>query len=120
MRFDPKPFVEHYRAQNEAEFREIKKRAEAALIEARLLAERILHADPCVHAVILFGSLAEDGPRRKTFDIDLALDGGDLYKALDAVEDSDFKIDVVRLDRVSEHVRDRIKARGVFLAGARR
>ena len=116
MKFDPRPYAEHYRAENEAELRAIGERASAALAEARRLAERILRADTGVRAVILFGSLAEDGPRRKDFDIDLALDGGDLYKALDSVEDSGFDVDVVKLERLPAHVRARIDARGIVLA----
>jgi hypothetical protein len=60
--------------------------------------------------------LAEGGPRRKTFSIDIALDGGDLSKALNAVEDWNFRVGIVRLDRVPEHIRARIKERGVVLA----
>jgi len=120
MSFDPRPFVEHYRAENEAERRATRDRAAAALEEARRLAKRMLQEDSGVRAVILFGSLAEEGPRRKDFDIDLALDGGDLYRALDAAEDSAFDVDVVRLDRVPEHVRARIEARGIVLSGRTR
>jgi hypothetical protein len=76
MSFDPRPFAEHYRAENEAEQRVMCERAADALVEARSLAERIRQADSEIRAVILFGALAEGGPRRKKFDIDLALDGG--------------------------------------------
>ena len=116
MKFDPRPYAEHYRVDNEAELGAIRERASAALVEACRLAERILREDSSARAVILFGSLAEDGPRRKEFDIDLALDGGDLYKALDSVEDSAFDVDVVQLDRLPPHVRARVDARGIVLA----
>lgn len=96
MKFDPQPYAEHYRAENEAELSAIRERVSAALAEARSLAERILREDAGVRAVILFGSLAEEGPRRKDFDID-----------------------VVRLDRLPPHVRARINARGIVLAGSR-
>jgi predicted nucleotidyltransferase len=119
MKFDPRPYAEHYRAENVAELSAIRERASAALVEARRLAERILREDSGVRAVILFGSLAEDGPRRKDFDIDLALEGGDLYKALDSVEDSAFDVDVVQLDRLPAHILARIDARGIVLAGSR-
>jgi predicted nucleotidyltransferase len=116
MSFDPRPIAAHYRARNEAELQAIRKRADAARKEARRIALRIRRADPGVRAVILFGSLAEEGPRRLDFDIDLALDGGDVYRALDSTEDSPFEVDVVRLDRLPEHVRERIRARGIFLS----
>jgi predicted nucleotidyltransferase len=114
--FDARPFIEHHRAMNEAELQGIRERASAALEEARQLAVRIRQADPEVRAVILFGSLAEEGPRRLDFDIDLALDGGDVYKALDSTEGSPFEVDVVRLDLMPEHVKERIKARGIVLS----
>lgn len=119
MKFDPRPFAEHYRTENEVELRAIRERASAALSEARDLAGRILKDDPGVRAVILFGSLAEEGPRRMEFDIDLALDGGDLSRALETVENSAFDVDVVRLDRLPAHVRDRITTKGIVLAGCR-
>lgn len=68
--------------------------------------------------IILFGSLCEDGPRRKGFDIDLAIDGGDVFKAMDAADDSPFKVDIVRLDRLPPHIRHRIETRGIVLAGS--
>ena len=116
MSFDPRPFIEHYRAMNAGEQREMSERAAEANIEARRLAASILKADPSVSSVTLFGSLAEGGPRRKEFDIDLALDGGDLYEALDVTEGSPFDVDVDRLDLRPNHLRARIQARGVVLA----
>ena len=116
MNFDPRPYAEHYRAMNAAEKKEIRERVVEAHLEARRLAAGILKADPTVVSVILFGSLTEGSPRRKEFDIDLALDGGDLYKALDLTEESTFHVDVVRLDLLPEHLRARIQARGVVLA----
>jgi predicted nucleotidyltransferase len=113
--FDPRPYAEQYRKENEAELQAIQQRAAVALAEARRLAEIIFQADPSVHAVILFGSLAEEGPRRKDFDIDLALDGGDVFKAMDVTEESSFNVDVVQLSRLPEHVRTRVRARGKVL-----
>lgn len=116
MKFDPGPFVEHYRAEATAELVAIRERAASALAEARRIAERIRRSDTAVRRVVLFGSLAEGGPRRKDFDIDLAIDGGDVFRAMDAVEGSPFEVDIVCLDRLPAHVRDRIETRGVVLA----
>jgi hypothetical protein len=55
--------------------------------------------------------------RKKDFNIDLALNGGDVYKALDVTEGSPFDVDLVRLDRIPVHLRARIEARGIVLAG---
>jgi predicted nucleotidyltransferase len=116
MKFDPGPFVDRTRAQNEEERKAIRARADAALQEARGLAARILRNDPEVRSVILFGSLAEGGPKRPDFDIDLALEGGDPYKAMDVTEDCAFDVDVAVLDRLPPHVRNRIGAKGIVLA----
>ena len=115
MRFDPRPFVEHYRAENEAERLLIEERANAAIVEARRIAQRIQQDDPGVRSVILFGSLAEDGPRRKDFDIDLAIVGGDVFTAMDAAEDSVYKVDIVSLESLPAHIRKRVEKKGVVL-----
>jgi len=116
MSFDPRPYVDGILARNEAERAAVRSRTESAMREARLLAEGILRADPDVKAVILFGSLAEGGPKRLDFDIDLALDGGDAYKAMDVTEESSFDVDVVSLRLLPPHVRERIAAKGIVLA----
>ncbi len=116
MSFDPAPFVRHYRKANALELRLIRARSRKAKKEALRLAGRIMAADAGVRRVLLYGSLAEEGPRRIGFDIDIALDGGDLFRALDAVDDSPFEVDIAILDRVPPHVRSRIEARGIVLA----
>jgi predicted nucleotidyltransferase len=116
MSFDPEPFVRHYREANAREEALIAERAARALDEAKRLAREIRAADQGVRGVILFGSLAEGGPRRIDFDIDLALEGGDLYRALDIVEDSSFDVDLVSLERLHDHVRARILEKGIRLA----
>jgi predicted nucleotidyltransferase len=115
MDFDPRPYVDHYRSENDAELREIRERAAAAIEEGRRIAHRIRRADPDVREVILFGSLVEDGPRRKDFDIDLAISGGDVFKAMEAAEDSPFEFDIVCLERLPAHIRDRVLKSGVAL-----
>ena len=119
MNFDPRPYAEHCRTENGKELEAIRCRADAALGEARRLAECILEADSDVRAVILFGSLAGRSPLRRHFDIDLALDGGDVYKALEKTEDSPFDVDVVRLDRLPDHVRAGIETRGIVLGSCK-
>ncbi len=115
MNFDPRPYIAYYNAKNEEERRAIRARAEEALREAHRLAQGIQQADPQVRAVILFGSLAEEGPRRLDFDIDLALLGGDVDKAMDVVDKSAFDVDVVDFDLLPEHIRARIQAKGIIL-----
>jgi predicted nucleotidyltransferase len=115
MNFDPGPYIAYYNAKNEEERRAILARAEEALKEARRLAREIRHTDPEVRAVILFGSLAEEGPQRLDFDIDLALMGGDVDKAMNVVDKSAFDVDVVDFDLLPEHIRARIRAKGIPL-----
>jgi predicted nucleotidyltransferase len=115
MDFDPRPYIDHYRAENDAELREIRERAASAIAEGRRIAQRIRRADPDVRDVILFGSLVENGPRRKDFEIDLAISGGDVFKAMEAAEDSPFEIDIVCLERLPAHIRDRVRKSGVAL-----
>jgi predicted nucleotidyltransferase len=113
--FDPGPYAEHYRAENEEERRRTRARYEAALEEARDLARRIKEKDGAVRGVILFGSMAEGVPRNPDFDIDLALDGGDAYRAMDITDESPYEVDVVELRLLPPHVRKRILEKGIAL-----
>ena len=90
-------------------------RAAAAREEAARLAARIARADPAVRAVYLFGSLAAGTPRSVRFDIDLAIDGGDVYAAEAVAEESAFACDVVSLERLPDHVQTRIRSTGTVL-----
>jgi len=116
MNFDPKPYAERIRRMNEAETARIRERAEKARAEARRLASAITTADPDVAKVFLFGSLAAGAPSSERFDIDLAIEGGDVYKALDLVDDSTFEVDVVQIDLLPDHFKARIESEGIVLA----
>lgn len=115
MTFDPLPYVEGIMKLNQAEEKDIRIRAGLARDEARRLAESIRTRDGEVESVILFGSLALGEPKRIDFDIDLALEGGDIYKAMDAVEDSLFRVDLVDLRLLPEDMSSRIREVGVRL-----
>ncbi len=110
--FDPKPYAAGLRRQNAREAACIQEGTERARAEAQTIARRIGGADPSAKAIYLFGSLAGDGPRHVNFDIDLALDGGDVYAAEAIAEDAEFSVDLVSLDRLPADMRDRIKAHG--------
>jgi predicted nucleotidyltransferase len=116
MTFDPHPYAEGIRRLNQAEEKEICAKAAKARAEARRLASEIRARDAEVSAVLLFGSLRRGEPRRLDFDIDLALEGGDLYKALDTVEESPFRVDLVDLRLLPEEMAARIRASGERLA----
>lgn len=119
MSFDPSPYIDYYRARNARERARTRKRAEAARAEAGRLAAAIASDDPSVRAVILFGSLAEGEPSHEGFDIDLAIVGGDVLRAMALTEESTFRVDLVDLDRVPDGVRSRILERGMVMSGAR-
>jgi predicted nucleotidyltransferase len=114
--FDPKPYAEGIKRANEAEEQAIRERAALARVEAKRLATKILAGDGEVRAIYLFGSLAQGEPRRLDFDIDLAMEGGDLYRALDVVDVSSFKVDLVDLTFVSEAFAARIRETGFRLS----
>ena len=112
MSFDPRPYARRILKENAAEKEKIRERRTLALAEANRLGAAIMAADPSVRRVILFGSLAEGMPKKAKFDIDLALDGGDLYAAMDIAETSPFEVDIVNLERLPEHMKKRVLERG--------
>lgn len=114
-RFDPTPYAEGLKRRHQTEVEAIRALAELALAESRRLALAIAAKDPQVRRVVLFGSLAEGGPRRQGFDIDLALDGGDPQAALELVEGCAFDVDLVELGRLPVHLQQRIRDCGLVL-----
>lgn len=119
MSFDPEPYASGLRRRNDRERAQIEERLAQAKIEAQRLARAILAADASVRAVYLFGSVAAGQPKHIDFDIDIALEGGDSYRAMDIVQSSPFDVDIVDLARIPEHVRMRILDSGIrFLPDA--
>jgi len=107
--FDPSPYVEGLKRANEAERSAIDERARRARDEAGLLARRIGESDAAVRRIYLFGSLVDGGPIRLNFDIDLACDGGDVYRAREIAEGSEFSVDIVELHLLPEHMCTRVE-----------
>jgi len=115
MIFDAQPYAQATKQRNEAERIQIAKRAIEATEEAKRLARAIKENDPEIKAVYLFGSLTQGTPSNLNFDIDFALDGGDTYKAMDITENSVFSVDLVQLNLVPVHLRQRILETGIEL-----
>lgn len=113
MSFDPEPYAEGIRKRNAREAREIEEALVRARSEAERLARRILDEDPGVRRVWFFGSAATGECRDGYFDIDLAVEGGDLAKLEDLAADSPFKVDLVRMDLLSVEFRDLVRSRGI-------
>lgn len=115
MPFEPEPYAAGLRTANEQERRRTSERARRAFEEATRLANAIAATDSSVQTVFLFGSLATGDPARPDFDIDLALEGGDVYRAERVVEASSFQVDLVSLKRLPGHVQERIRKNGRVL-----
>jgi predicted nucleotidyltransferase len=115
MNFDPETYAAGISELNRKEGKRIVRRLEAALEEAERLARAISAADTKVRRVLLFGSVASGKPSREDFDIDLALDGGDVHTAMDIAEGSAFAVDVVELGHLSSEMRRLVLARGKVL-----
>lgn len=113
--FDPRPYADGLRALNAKERIATATRAGEARIEASRLAETIGRSVPGTRRVILFGSLLTDVPANPTFDIDLAIDGGDIYEAMAICEPSPWAIDIVSLDHLAPGIASRIEATGLPL-----
>lgn len=112
MPFDPERYAAGLRRENEREREQITRDASLAREEAERLARRIGAADPNVRSVYLFGSLASGEPRSIDFDIDLAIEGGDVFAAEEVAESASFPVDVVALDRLPKATRERVLATG--------
>jgi predicted nucleotidyltransferase len=115
MPFDAERYAAGLRRENERERERIAHEASRAREEAERLAKRIGAADPNVRSVYLFGSLASGNPRSLDFDIDLAIEGGDVFAAEEVAESAPFSVDVVALDRLPQATRERILATGRLL-----
>lgn len=111
--FDPELYAANIRALNQKELAERSVRLAKARAEADRLALKIKEGVPGVTEVYLFGSVATGDVSSSDFDIDLALDGGDVYAAMDIVLDSEFEVDLVNLSLVPQTVRERIMSLGI-------
>ena len=79
------------------------------------MANEIKANDENVRTVYLFGSVNRGDPSSLDFDIDLALDGGDVYLAMDITDKSEFKVDIVSLPLLPLLLRERIITTGLAL-----
>ena len=100
--------------ENERERKELARRLEAAREEAARLAG-LMARDPELKRALLFGSTATGRGYRHDSDIDLAIEGGDLFACMAAAETSSFRVDVVELERLPPGIRVRVEEEGVVL-----
>ena len=115
MPFNAERYASGLRRANEIERNTTVERANAARTAAVRLADRIAAADEEVSRIYLFGSLLDDTPSNPDFDIDLAIEGGDILAAVGAGEEEEFRVDVLALDQLPAHVQERIRREGRVL-----
>lgn len=113
--FDPEIYAANIRKRNAEEIEAIKKRLALAKEEARMLSQKIYAQDSNVKTIYLFGSVATERVSSIDFDIDLAIEGGDIYKAMDIVESSNFKVDLVDFKKLPNRTQNLIKSTGTII-----
>jgi len=113
--FNPEIYAANIRKLNIQESEAIKKKLAIAKEEAIILAKKIYAQNPAVKTIYLFGSVATQRASSLYFDIDLAIEGGDIYRAMDIVENSDFKVDLVDFKKLPKHTQDLIKSTGTII-----
>ncbi len=112
--FNAESYAPVWKSRNKKEQQRIEQLTGEALEEAERLAG--LFAEKAgVEEVILFGSLAEGTVKRDRFDIDLAIRGGDWFRAREAAETSRFAVDVVEYEKLPKHLQRRIDDKGKML-----
>ena len=92
---------------------ELRDRIAAAKAEIDRLVARFREADPHLHRVVLFGSLARNRVRGIDFDIDLAVSSERYMDLLGIALDSPFDVDLVDLDHPSPFILAAIERDGV-------
>lgn len=110
-----KAIAEQIRKENAAYAAAAGRRREAALREARRLAQAFAEADSGLRRVFLFGSLLPGREYRLDSDIDLAIEGGDARLFTAIGERSSFDVDVVELPALREGIADRVRTEGALL-----
>ena len=90
-------------------------RVSKAMDEVRSLTKQFREIDPQLKKVILFGSLAEHTVTSENFDIDLAVESGKYLQIVSIALDSEFKVDVVEIETLPEHLQRRVLDKGQVL-----
>jgi predicted nucleotidyltransferase len=94
-------------------------RVSEAKEEAARLARSFAEEDPTLRRAVLFGSVAHGRVSGPNFDIDLGIEGGDIFRYIAIAEKSSFTVDVVDLQNVSGEFRRLILSEAVTLYEAR-
>lgn len=103
------------RRKNEIADQQTRSRIDQAEAEIDRLRKRFLDIDPDMEAMILFGSLATQSVRSIDFDVDIAVKSQHYLKLLAEALNSPFKVDLVDLDTIDKHIKQRIDQTGKLI-----
>ncbi|MCF6334141.1 MAG: nucleotidyltransferase domain-containing protein [Spirochaetales bacterium] len=93
---DVSAYANRLNRENDKYDKEMARRRREAKDEAERIASLLRSQDPEITQIWGFGSVFEDSrPFSENSDIDLALEGGNYFKAFKIVERSSFKIDLI-------------------------
>ena len=107
--------ADNIKKRNAARKRRIAERIAQAREFLPLVVEEFQKIDPAIREIILFGSLVAGNANREDFDIDIAV-SSDRYLTLVAwALNQEFRIDVVDLESVPDHVLEAIRGKGEVL-----
>lgn len=115
-KFDIDKLSNRIKAENAAYDAAMKTRLKEARKEGERIAAKIWAEVPGVKRILGFGSVFEEGRSfSEISDIDLAIEGGDYFKAFKMAEDSVFRVDLVDLTGRESAFLKLIKDRGIVL-----
>ncbi|TVR66001.1 MAG: hypothetical protein EA427_17050 [Spirochaetaceae bacterium] len=107
------------RRRNSAHARNLAERRKALQAEARRLVPLLLACDPAITRIRLFGSVLPRRSLRLDSDLDLAVEGATRFlDLLRTVEESDYPVDLVEWETLSEPIRNVITRDAEVLYGA--
>jgi predicted nucleotidyltransferase len=109
--------VEAERRRNQEAAQRRRERLKRARREAPRIAGELARIEPDVDEVWLFGSVGTGRVGRDEFDIDLAVTGADVVSLYARLPDSEFEVDLVDLESVSDLFREMIYRRGWRIYG---
>lgn len=112
--------AQRFRAENEREERILGERRSRAAALGKELALRLLACHPESRRVWGFGSVFETWRDfRKTSDLDLAVESGDVIGLLALVENEEIEVDIVDLSACPRPLAETIRTQGIILAEER-
>ncbi|MDP3177587.1 MAG: hypothetical protein Q8M76_06760 [Spirochaetaceae bacterium] len=114
--FDLAEAARRINRENREEAERASARRQEARDEAVRLAAELRAKDPCIKRIWGFGSTFEQAlPYRLDSDIDLAIEGGDIYTLQTVAEASRIEVDLVDISDRDDYFARRIRSEGAAL-----